>query len=144
MAAVALIRRLTLRTLKVLLPASLGGCELVSAGVKVCTAEFRYGLAVYVKDANTGAWAASGARLLTTDMQGTPVDTVNAWPSAAPAGKHEWDAVRLLGAGERAGVYRVFVRKPGFADWVRVGVRVSEDDCHVRTVNLLAQLRPMP
>lgn len=41
------------------------GCSLVDGGLGGCTADFRYGLAVYVKDSSTGAWAASGARLLT-------------------------------------------------------------------------------
>lgn len=118
----------------------LTGCALLDDGPQVCTADFRFGLAVYVKDSSTGAWAASGARLL-TDLAGTPVDTAQSFPTAFPAGQPSLDSMPLLGAGERAGVYRVTVRKAGYADWLRAGVRVTEDECHVRPTTLTAQLQ---
>jgi hypothetical protein len=116
------------------------GCGLVDDGLRVCTAEFRFGLAVFVKDSSTGAWAASGARLLTY-IQDTPVDTANTFPSAFPAGQPALDSMPLLGAGERAGVYRVIVRKPGYAEWIGAAI-VTEDECHVRRTNLTARLQP--
>jgi hypothetical protein len=110
------------------------GCGLIDGGPTVCTADFRFGLAVYVKDSLSGAWAASGAQLQ-TDINGVIVD------STSFPGQPASDSFPLLGAGERAGVYRVTVRKTGYTDWVRTGVRVTEDECHVRRTTLTARLQ---
>lgn len=45
-------------------------------------------------------------------------------------------------AFERAGTYAVRVRAAGFAPWDTAGVRVTEDECHVRPVRLDVRLRP--
>jgi hypothetical protein len=108
----------------------------------VCTAEYRFGLAVYVTDSVTGAPAASGARLV-TDIGGVPVDTTLDFPTSFPAGRPDLDAQALAGAGERAGTYRVTVRKAGYRDWVRTGVVVTADVCHVRTTVLTALIQPI-
>ena len=121
----------------------LGGCSVIDVGPRACTADFRFGLQLFVQDSVTGAWAASGARLITEDARG-PVDTAQSFPTAFPAGRPDLDPQPLLGAGERAGLYRVTVRKPGYADWVRTGVRIVEDECHVRPVSDTARLRPLP
>ena len=59
---------------------------------------------------------------------------------------HRWspDGVLLsFQAGyERTGIFDVFVRKDGFADWERLDVRVDKGACHVNTVELTASLRP--
>lgn len=112
----------------------LNGCSdiLPSAG-RVCTADYRMGLNVYVKDSISGAWAASGAMLTIRD--GAYADS-----SAMPANRPDLDALPLWGAGERAGLYAITVRKPGFADWKKAGVRVTRDECHVNTRELTAQL----
>lgn len=106
----------------------------------ICTSDFRFGLAVYVKDSSTGAWAASGARLF-SDIGGTSVDSGTMFPTAFPANRPDLDSLPLGGAGERAGVYRVRVQKAGYVDWVRTGVRVTEDECHVRRTVLTARLQ---
>ena len=133
-------KSITLRLSPLAITLALCGCGLTDSGPYVCTADFRFGLAVYVKDSITGAWAASGARLL-TDIGGTPVDTALSYPTAFPAGQPALDSQPLLGAGERAGVYRVTVRKSGYTDWVRTGLRVTEDECHVRRTTLTARLQ---
>ncbi len=56
------------------------------------------------------------------------------------------DSTTQLGmiAGERSGTYTVTVRKTGYAPWVRNGVTVTRDECHVKTVFLSAKLQPAP
>ena len=43
-------------------------------------------------------------------------------------------------AFERPGTYRVEVQSPGYVTEVAAKVRVTRDDCHVRTVELTARL----
>jgi hypothetical protein len=109
-------------------------CNLVT-GDRVCTADFRYGLAVFVKDSATSAAAASGATLVTVDQHGT-VDSMSFPPNRA-----DLDPTSLFGAGEHAGTFVVTVRKPGFKDWVRPGVQVTADACHVRLTTITALLQ---
>jgi hypothetical protein len=99
----------------------------------VCTQQYAYGIAVYVKDSLTGAWAGSGATLVNRDAQYADSSTV-------PLNRADLDSLPLLGAGERAGVYLVTVRKAGYVDWVRRDVRVSANECHVISVTLTARL----
>ena len=99
----------------------------------VCTMQFSFGLNVYVKDSLTGAWAASGATLVSRDAQ-------YADSSSVPSNRSDLDSLPLLGAGERAGVYLVTVRKAGYVDWVQRDVRVTADECHVNSVKLTARL----
>jgi hypothetical protein len=62
------------------------------------------------------------------------------------------DSMRIVGASrtiefplslavERAGTYRVSVAARGYAPWVRDGVRVDRDLCHVIPVSVAARLR---
>ena len=53
-------------------------------------------------------------------------------------------AVRITGPYERAGLYTVTVRKPGYRDWVATDVLVQADECHVHTVVLQATLEKAP
>jgi hypothetical protein len=46
-------------------------------------------------------------------------------------------------AAERAGRYTVDVQGTGYSGWRRINVRVTRDDCHVRTVQLRAELTPL-
>jgi hypothetical protein len=118
----------------VLAAGALTGCELPFVG-GVCTADFRFGVVVEVRDAVTGAPAADGARLTVRD--GEYVETTEARVPSP-------DALFLQGAGERAGTYDVTVQKSGYQDWTRTGVRVREDECHVIPVQLDARLQPAP
>jgi len=101
----------------------------------MCTMEFRYGLAVYVKDSVTAAPAASGATLIARD--GVWADTVS-----FAAGNASLDGLGLNTAGERAGTYTLTVRKAGYHDWVKSGVVVTADECHVHPVAVTALLVP--
>jgi hypothetical protein len=101
----------------------------------VCTLEFRPGLAVYVKDSVTRAGVASGASLVV--REGSYKDSV-----AAENSRPDLDNSPLLAAGERSGTYQVTVLKPGYAAWLQSNVRVTNNKCHVNTVNLTALLQP--
>lgn len=53
------------------------------------------------------------------------------------------DALSMYGFFERAGRYLVTVDKAGYQQWKQEGVRVTRDQCHVRTVRLQADLTPI-
>lgn len=113
------------------LPLSLSACGLVEP--KVCTTEAVPALVVEVRDAITGAPAAANAVGQAEDGD-FKADLIGADRGA--------DALSLYGPFERAGTYRITVEKPGYATWQEVGVEVSRDECHVRTVHLRADLQP--
>lgn len=46
-----------------------------------------------------------------------------------------------MGVHERAGTYEVHVDHESYAPWVRSGVTVTENDCHVITRELTARLQ---
>ena len=118
----------------VLLLGTVASCNLVT-GDRACTADFRYGLAVGVRDSATDAAIASGATLITVDQKGS-TDSVS-----FPLNRADLDPLSLPGAGEHAGTFLVTVRKTGYRDWVRSGVRVTSDECHVRLTSLTALLQ---
>jgi hypothetical protein len=97
-----------------------------------CTEEARPGLSVTVRDSLTGAAVANGVEVVALD--GAFADTARA---------------SLLGSGvyslvyERAGTYDVTVSHPAYKTWHQSTVRVTADECHVRTVSLLARLQPL-
>ncbi len=93
-------------------------------------------ISVLVRDSSSGAPTASGARLVARD--GSYVDSV----SIAP-GHPELDSMTLTAAYNRPGVYDVTVRKTGYWDWVRSGVKVSKGRCNVNTVRLTARLQQL-
>jgi hypothetical protein len=109
-------------------------CRLFDAQ-RLCTLNLVYGLSVQVKDSVTGAWAASGAKLVA--RADTYVDSMS-----FPAGRPDMDSRSLLGAAEHAGLYTVTVTKPGYRDWVKTGVRVTADECHVNQTELTALIQP--
>ncbi|HTK54415.1 MAG TPA: hypothetical protein VL308_21130 [Gemmatimonadaceae bacterium] len=113
---------------------TLVSCNLVT-GERTCTTEFRFGLAVFVKDSATGIGAASGATLVTVDQHGS-VDS-----TAFPPNRTDLDPTAIYGAGEHAGTFVVTLRKPGYRDWVRSGVKVTSDGCHVRLTTITALLQ---
>jgi hypothetical protein len=114
---------------------ALAACDLVEG--PICTGVFVWGLRVTVQDSVTGAPAASGAQLIARD--GAYADT-----SAFPPDRPDLDGQPLVAAGERPGTYTVTVRKSGFMEWVRTGVVVTADECHVRPVDVAARLQRAP
>ena len=115
----------------------LGACDLMNSRNVICTDIFVSGLVVSVQDSLTGAPAASGAQLIAQD--GAYADT-----ASYPPNRPDLDAQPLVSAGERPGAYTVRVSKPGFLDWVRGGIIVTADECHVRPVALTARLQRAP
>jgi hypothetical protein len=95
-----------------------------------CTANYVAGLSITVTDAVTGA-PVEGVTAEIRD--GSWVD-----PYVTVSGH------TVMGAGERPGVYTITIRKDGYLDWTRSGVRVTmtSDRCHVRPVRLEAALIP--
>jgi len=96
----------------------------------VCTLEIRPGISVTIVDAATGSPAQGDVTVIATE--GSYEETVNLPAAGGPQ--------TALLAFERAGMYRVEAQAPGYAPWVAPLVRVTEDDCHVRTVDLTARL----
>ena len=101
----------------------------------VCTDELRAGITVEVRDALTGTPAACGASGEARDGTYIAPLTDEGRCTEAPM---TW--AYLTGAWERAGVYTVAIRKPGYRDWVQEQVVVTADACHVQPVSLQANL----
>jgi hypothetical protein len=98
-----------------------------------CTLELRAGIRLTVVDARSASPATGEVTATVTD--GSYTETVEV-PESGPGPR-----VAGLAFG-RPGTYRVEVRSPGFQPWVEQDVRVSEDRCHVTTVDLTARLEP--
>lgn len=106
------------------------GCDGNGVTGVACTQEARPGLAVTVRD--PAGEAVTGA--LVVAREGAYADTAR-WMAVVSAG-----AVYSL-AYERAGTYVVRVERAGYQPWEQARVRVTADECHVRTVALTAALR---
>ena len=95
-----------------------------------CTEEARPGLSVTVRDSVTSGTLADGVEVVAAE--GAFADTARA---------------SLLGSGvyslvyERAGTYDVTVSHPAYQTWRLSAVVVTADQCHVRTVSVLARLQ---
>jgi len=98
-----------------------------------CTSILLWGISVTIVDGATGNRFTGDVTVTVTDGSYTETES----PPLLPAGPR----VSNL-AGERPGTYRVEVRAPGYVTWIRTNVRVRQDDCHVRTVHLTAELEP--
>ena len=108
------------------------GCQ--SLTDSVCTLEARAAIGVLVRDSVSGtAPDTAGAVVLVVD--GVYRDTAEFPQYSTQAG-----TLYYL-ARERAGRYTVRVEQPGYQPWERTGVRVTRDECHVRTVELIALLQ---
>jgi len=91
--------------------------------------EFRFGLSVQPIDSLTQGPLASAADIVARD--GAFADSVRA---LAPG--QFWAT-----AGERPGTYQVTVRAAGYQPWVRSGIVVTSDGCHVKLVVVTARLQ---
>jgi hypothetical protein len=107
----------------------MAGCIEIGDPV-ACTADFRYGILVEVRDAGTDLPLA-GARGAVHD--GAYVDSLRSWGNSSA----------FAAAGERAGVYLVEVQKSGYQPWTANNVVVTRDECHVRQVQVVARLQPL-
>jgi hypothetical protein len=103
------------------------------AGI-TCSGVGGYAVQVEVRDAVTGASAVEGAVLTVTD--GAYADSARGGPGAPPV---------LAAAPERPGTYTATVRRAGYAEWSRTGVRVGRSgSCGTLDVaRLTALLQPL-
>ena len=110
-------------------------CDLFAP--RECTMDARAGIVVEIRDAMTDAYIADQATAMVAEGSFRDslrlVDRVRVGDDFVGTAKG--------GIHERAGNYVVEVTAPGYSPWVRAGVRVQRDDCHVRTVSLVARLQ---
>jgi hypothetical protein len=108
---------------------------LSAAGCGVaCTLEARAGIEVVVIDSITGG-IVSASTIILVAQEGVFKDSLQI------ARAQSANPVEIT--TERPGKYRVSVIASGYKEWVKEGVRVNEDQCHVGTVKLNAQLQPL-
>ena len=105
----------------------LSSCTVFEPGS--CTTEVLDGMVVEVVSAATGLPVTQG--LIGTLVDGSYSESMTVVGNG------------LKGAAERAGNYTLMVRATGFVTWVREGIRVTEDECHVRTVELTVEMVPV-
>jgi hypothetical protein len=113
----------------------LAACDISEA----CTLNIVPGVEVEVRDRITGQFLTTPPRGVV--REGTYQDSlkVSGFTEDVPP------RVRtLMGAQERAGRYVVQIEADGYLPWDTVGVRVGEDDCHVRTATFTAALDSAP
>lgn len=96
-----------------------------------CTTEARPAITVAVLDSVTNEPVGEGGTITATN--GTTVYS---------AVTHDDYPGPYQLAHEKAGQFTVAVEMSGYARWSRDDVRVTRDECHVRTVSLTALLQP--
>ena len=99
-----------------------------------CTLELRFAVEVEVRDAATQGLLGSYPYGVVRD--GVYEDSLRA------AGNPEPVPSTLVAAEERPGVYDVHLEAAGYSPWDTAGVRVTSDECHVRTARFTASLEP--
>ncbi len=97
-----------------------------------CPAVLMPGIVVEVKDSQSGAPLAQGARGAIHD--GAFVDSLKPYEAG----------LSLQAAFERPGTYAVEVQRTGYKTWTASDVRVTSQQCGVKTVRLLAALVAVP
>ena len=91
-----------------------------------CTGEYVYGVRVRAFDSESGAPVVEG--LAGHLLQSSYAERMEVWENT------------LMGAGERPGTYSVVVTAPTYEDWVRTGIVVEDEPCHVSVQELRADL----
>ncbi|MFN9204795.1 MAG: carboxypeptidase-like regulatory domain-containing protein [Gemmatimonas sp.] len=101
---------------------SAGSCQFATG----CDMYAAPGLSITARDAATGA-----------SIQGNDVRVIL-------SAERQADTTRSLPASlayESPGTYTVVLEVPGYLRWERTGIRVRADQCHVKTVQVTADLR---
>ena len=131
------MRRPTRSLVAIPLALALAGCDAFGPP-DACSLELRPGIVVEIRDAATNAFIAQQATAIVTE--GSFRDSLRLHGSTRVGDS----VVRTTksGVSERAGTYTLEITAPGYARWVRTGIQVREDECHVRTANLVARLQP--
>ena len=114
----------------VILALALGACDW-PVGVN-CTSEARPSIRLTLVDSTTGAPILGEFTVMIND--GDYLESVSA--SNPPI-----EPTRIFLGEERPGIYRVKAKATGYQSWQRGGIRVTEDRCHVRTVEVEARLQ---
>ena len=96
----------------------------------LCTAEFVHGLHIKIRDANTGDPIGKDATIIVRDGEYEETPEIISRP----------DEVIAYAAGERPGVYDIFVSLAGYKPWHTIGIRVLADECHVIPVEVIVEL----
>ncbi|HEU0076182.1 MAG TPA: hypothetical protein VFQ76_00960 [Longimicrobiaceae bacterium] len=95
-----------------------------------CTTDVKPAVSVLIRDARSGGDLTGPATAIARDGAFADTAEIGAGDSWA------WLAL------ERPGVYEVTVRRAGYREWTRTGVRARDGECHVRTATLRAELEP--
>jgi hypothetical protein len=101
-----------------------------SPGGVVCTTQFVYGLAVTVRDED------SGQRICDAEVVALEGSYKETLPPFGPP-----DSCTYSGAGERAGVYELRASKAGFRLATLANVRVGADQCHVIPARVTMEMK---
>lgn len=102
-------------------------------GATICTTEARAAVTVHVVDSISGPTMMTGMSAQVRD--GVYTDFSQTFFTNPTSGIH---TVGL--AFERKGTYTVTVKADGYKDWVKTGVVVGADLCHVIGVAVTAQM----
>jgi len=102
-----------------------------------CSSSVEPAVVVEIRDARTGASLAASATGVVRDN--SYVDSLRPHEGRGTA---PFALTSRAAADERPGTYSVQVYSPGYRMWAREGVRVTRDECHVRTQRLTAGLEP--
>ena len=117
-----------------LLAAATGGCS--SGTGPICTADYRPGLTIEVRDAKTNVPIAAASTIVIRD--GSYVETLGITVEGGG------NSLSKSGAYERAGTYSVEVSRAGYASLTLSGIVVTRDECHVIGRVVAAALTPLP
>lgn len=116
---------------------ALGACKSSSLPVTTaCTPNLLPALRVTVVDARTGAPPQSATLIARSEAFVDSVGPISPYTPVVPG-----VVLVLTAATERPGTYDLTVHAPGYREWTRTGVRVTADPCHVRQVDLTAELQ---
>jgi hypothetical protein len=123
-----------IRSVLVLVTMVSGGC-LNSTAANSCPAIIIPAIVVEIKDAQTGIPIAQGAQGAV--REGTYADSLRPYGGISP---DPATLVSLQAALGRPGTYSIDVQRAGYLPWTASGVKVTSDECGVRTVILHADL----
>ena len=101
-----------------------------------CTENLVFGLTVKVRDSVTGVPA--GRQAVVIAQEGSYSETLQFLGAISPT-----DSLTFFGAAERAGTYQIKVTKAGYQAWLRNGVEVVADVCHVHPAVVDVRLQPV-
>jgi hypothetical protein len=114
---------------------TIGGCM----GPGICTLSVEPGIAIQVRDRTTSGFLSTAPRGVV--REGTFQDSLRVGGVTADVPPL---VTMLIGADERGGRYTAHLEADGYQPWDTAGIRVTEGECHVRTVSFTAAMEPVP